>query len=244
MAHFAYTRPGGTWTNGVDKVSKTELEDFERKMFKAINGDEGGTWNPTSAIVLRNFGLDTYLAATKWLGFSDAGNKRTLSRVDPPTPTMRLFSALGTGSGLIQGQGLGSAFSRRIEVPHGATLTSIKARVRINNAHAGLPATNYPMMTVQRVDYATGGLTTFLKSTDAGAGVNESFVGAPVVNVAAYNALGDFEFTYTPDQNNVVDRTAYYYVVSVIDESGVNALSGNIFKGFKYTFDLSSFEVW
>jgi len=57
MAHFDYTKPGGDWTNGTDTIDATDLEDFEQKSFKAVNGDEGGTWTPSSPINLLGSGV-------------------------------------------------------------------------------------------------------------------------------------------------------------------------------------------
>lgn len=246
MAHNSYTRPGGNWTDGVDELTAAELEDFEAKMFKAVNGDDGGTWSPSSAIVITGSGIDPTLKANEWPNFgADAGAKRTLVRVGFASPTTRTFSVNVVASGIMQGQGVGLAFSRLIEggwVPHGATITLIKCRVTITNAHASLPTT-YPMMSVQRIDLATGGLVTFLKSTDAGAGVNETFVGAVSTPVGNYNANGNISFLYTPDQNNVVDRTLYSYVINVIDEAGGGAILGNLFIGFEITFTLPEMAI-
>lgn len=55
--HFSYTRPGGNWTDGVDALTEIDLESFEAKMFKAINGDEGGSWAPSAAIVIGGSGI-------------------------------------------------------------------------------------------------------------------------------------------------------------------------------------------
>lgn len=246
MAHNAYTRPGGNWTDGVDEITEADLESFEQKMFKAINGDDGGTWSPAAAIVITGAGIDPTLKAAEWPNFSaDAGSKRTFVRAGHPTPATRTFSVNLVASGLMQGQGLGSAFSRLIEggwVPNGATITLVKCRVSITNAHASLPTT-YPMLSLQRIDLATGTLTTTLKSTDVGAGVNEFFVGAVSTPVGNYNANGIVSFTYTPDQNNVVDRTLYNYVINVFDEAGGGAILGNLFIGFEITFTLPELAI-
>lgn len=57
MAHFTYTKPSGNWTDGVDTITEASLESFEQKMFKSINGDEGGTWSPSSEIEILGSGL-------------------------------------------------------------------------------------------------------------------------------------------------------------------------------------------
>lgn len=58
MSHFNYTKPAGVWTDGVDNLDATALASFEAKMFKAVNGDEGGSWAPSSAIAIGGSGLE------------------------------------------------------------------------------------------------------------------------------------------------------------------------------------------
>lgn len=55
MAHFTYTRSGGSWST--IPVSYAEMADLDAKTFKAVNGDDGGTWAPASAIVIGGAGL-------------------------------------------------------------------------------------------------------------------------------------------------------------------------------------------
>lgn len=55
MAHFTYTRSGGVWNTL--PVAYSELAELDAKTYKAINGDEGGTWAPSSAIVIGGSGL-------------------------------------------------------------------------------------------------------------------------------------------------------------------------------------------
>lgn len=57
MSHFDYTRPAGVW-GGFVPVLASEFADLDRKTFKAINGDEGGTWAPTSPIAIGGAGLE------------------------------------------------------------------------------------------------------------------------------------------------------------------------------------------
>lgn len=56
MSHFAHTRAGGVW-NSNQVVFATEFADFDAKTFKALNGDEGGTWAPSSVITIGGQGL-------------------------------------------------------------------------------------------------------------------------------------------------------------------------------------------
>lgn len=56
MSHFTRTRPAGFWTFD-STVLDTEFEDLDQKTSKAINGDDGGAWAPTSQIVIGGSGL-------------------------------------------------------------------------------------------------------------------------------------------------------------------------------------------
>lgn len=57
MSHFSFTRPGGVWSSFSDLLSG-EMADIDAKTFKAINGDDGGTWAPSSVITVGGQGLD------------------------------------------------------------------------------------------------------------------------------------------------------------------------------------------
>lgn len=56
MAHFEFTRAGGIWADGSDFLH-AEAADLDAKTQKAINGDDGGTWSPSDAIVIGGAGL-------------------------------------------------------------------------------------------------------------------------------------------------------------------------------------------
>src|SRR5690348_4618315 len=57
MGHFDFTRPGGVWS-GSAIVATSDMEDLDSKTERAINGDEGGTWAPTSPIVIGGSGAE------------------------------------------------------------------------------------------------------------------------------------------------------------------------------------------
>lgn len=47
MAHFDYEKPGGVW-GLFALLSSAIMQRIDKKLYKAINGDEGGTWAPTN----------------------------------------------------------------------------------------------------------------------------------------------------------------------------------------------------
>lgn len=72
MAHNAYIRNGvgsGAW---VTVVTDDEFELFDARQFQSINGDLGGTWAPSSPIVIGGSGIDIEGAFVVNAGTADA----------------------------------------------------------------------------------------------------------------------------------------------------------------------------
>lgn len=57
MSHFAYTRPGGTWS-AFSALFSADMASLDQKTFKSINGDDGGTWAPSSPITIGGSGIN------------------------------------------------------------------------------------------------------------------------------------------------------------------------------------------
>jgi len=57
LAHNSYIRAGAVWANA-SPVTSAEFNLFDVAQFKSINGDDGGSWSPASAIVLGGSGLN------------------------------------------------------------------------------------------------------------------------------------------------------------------------------------------
>jgi hypothetical protein len=57
MAHFDYIRPGGVWSL-LSLLSSAAMAEIDRRIFKSINGDEGGVWAPTpTPIIIGGLGV-------------------------------------------------------------------------------------------------------------------------------------------------------------------------------------------
>lgn len=56
MSHFGYTRAAGVWAP-FTVARASELASLDAKTYKAINGDEGGTWAPSSPIWIGGQGV-------------------------------------------------------------------------------------------------------------------------------------------------------------------------------------------
>lgn len=106
--------------------------------------------------------------------------------------------------------------------PHnGSTITAVSVNFLVTGAgHGALPA-NYPGCSISRwtagqdpgstaVGLLSTGLTRF-----AGSG-----------SVAIYENTTPKTITYVPDQNNIIDTSAYIYALFIVGESGANATTG------------------
>lgn len=61
MAHFGFRKaPSGSWI-GVTAITQADMTYFDQTLAKAINGDEGGVWSPTSTIIIGGMGITTDL---------------------------------------------------------------------------------------------------------------------------------------------------------------------------------------
>lgn len=57
MAHFTRVRASGFWTSG-STLLNTEMEAIDSRLYKAVNGDDGGAWAPSStAITIGGLGV-------------------------------------------------------------------------------------------------------------------------------------------------------------------------------------------
>lgn len=56
MAHFDYIKPGGVW--GMFSLFTSAIAaNIDARIYKTINGDEGGTWAPSAQIIIGGAGL-------------------------------------------------------------------------------------------------------------------------------------------------------------------------------------------
>lgn len=247
MAHNSLVWPVAP-TDGVSTLDSAKLVQLDQGQFKSINGDDGGTWAPSASVQVGGAGLGAYLPAKTdalpWPTFgADAGAIRTFKKAFLPTPANRLISGTLTSGAWIQGNnGASGCFSRKLDVPDGATITNVRMFVNIVTGHVSLP-TLAPGLTVQRLKPgASATLTDVLDSADTtkdGKTITYTLPGA----VGTYNALGEVFVDYPCNQNNVTDRNQYEFLLTVQDETGGGAITGNIFSGGIVTFTLPKLAV-
>lgn len=187
-----------------------------------------------------SIGNDTGLVlegATCWPAFRAT---RSYSRVIPPVITSISGSAGWTADGiLVSGPGAaGPSVSFEIMDPHhGATITTLDVVFAVGASHSAVPAT-LPAVNIYRVQSATT-LNVPLASPDslssAGSG-GYAFFPTPGSGAAYYNSGNFQKWTFTADQNAVIDRSKYRYVVVLTDEGGSNSHPNNRYMYFVVTY--------
>lgn len=168
--------------------------------------------------------------ATCWPSFR---SNRTRTVIVGPFVTSLSTSGGWTQDGYsVQGPGTSStAVTFEIVNPHdGATISLIDAVFYVGASHAGVPAV-LPTINAYRVQ----DLTTLAVAPVAPLSMSSAGASAfpTPVSGAAWFASGNIQkWSLTCDQNNVVDRGKYRFVIDLRDESGANSHPGNAFMGF------------
>jgi hypothetical protein len=115
-----------------------------------------------------------------------------------------------------------------LENPHdGATLDSVTVTFAVTGTHSAVPA-NLPAITVQRFHLAPG--SSYFLGEDLSVTSSQG-PPTPASGSAWDNSHLTQSFTYTCDQNNVIDNASYVYVISLIDEHGTDSVAGNTYVG-------------
>jgi hypothetical protein len=244
MAHFASVW-SGLLVDGVSAITAAQLTSLDSDHTSSLNGDGGGTWAPSSTVVIGGAGLQFVMPTGVWPGF--VAGAITLVRKVPAVPFTKLYSG-GSQPGLagvsfIMGAAAGLVFASRIDtaIPSNATITQVVPIVNIIGTHGSMPTTG-PSVSIQRI--AKTQAVTYLNSADSGGGLAMTLpTGGGAL--AAYNALGVTQWnggSYAANQFNLVDKTQYEFYAQMYDESGGGATGGNMYSGFLVSFSMSDFE--
>lgn len=253
MAHNARIRKDAAWVTGFS-IDSSEFVILDTNLTKALNGDDGGAWTPTSNIVIGGAGMwfaggsPSIGGASSSVVTSVSGNQHIVHADNDHialsgTHTGNTRSIATDFDGGVFGGGwednqtygapqstlVGANALTQLRVHHGATLTSVAFSFVVASSH--LPTT-LPQF---RVFACGGGVKTPLR---AGAQGYASFTPTPASGAAWFAAGAVQTFTYTPDATIVIDTSKYTYWAEVIEESGNNALPGNIFVDATCTFQL------
>ena len=236
---FSLIWPSGL-TDGISTVDAAELEQLDTDHAAAIDGTNGGTYAPSTALTIGGAGV--FASGTGFFR-TVAGGRIILGDNDYPTlggahsgasqvrarsfgfaaATEAHFISLGTTipqTFALQGQNsVAGVADLELPVLNGGTLEQLDVTFAIVNGHGALP-TSLPAFWILKQNAATGVITVIATHVlTAG-------------SVVAYEALTSYSFT---GLSEVIDRTTYCYFVRVRDESGTNAIVGNAYLVAKTT---------
>jgi len=223
MAHFSYTRTGGLWgPNGVDTITEADLESFEQKMFKAINGDEGGAWSPSSAIAIGGSGVDLQgtghqvssggklaIKSGATLDIENSGThtygttngpklaSRSLARTHAFTPSFSDATKFSVSSSVAITVGSVAADNMTLafDLPHGCTLNAVHVLVR--GQSTGAPTGTMPKLSVYRHPTAGGTGAQIGTTTTDGSATEAAYEVDHLLSVSGLSEVIDREqYTY------------------------------------------------
>lgn len=248
------TRQDPLWKNGTT-VTATELREIDYRIASGINGDDGGSWE-ISGDTLEVGGEGMWCAGLWTISGSGVvtGNTTDAPIVLGDGDYFELHGAHTAADRALAtnlGEGIwdenvdyeggysapvvstvpddGARIACRLRVHDGATFDSVEVAFLVA-IHTNVPV--MPRLRVVRVD--AEGTKVPLTSNDAA-----GFVSPPSpATGAAWRASGATQtLTINLDAGTIVDASAYEYWLEIIDETGADAVAGNI-----YFTALSSFS--
>lgn len=239
MAHNARIRAFGFWTDG-SVVTPAEFEALDQAQFEEINGDLGGTWAPSSPIIIGGSGVEIGGAGLTTSTINGAWTCDSTpeavgwkaSNIDPNDGF--IFDAAKTFNAFLPPVIMQSPdhdwwrYIGDVLVQHnvsaswpaywpirpiiGCTIVSIAIYLQATGTRVDLPTT-VPRLLLRRRNIVTG--TTEI--IDMGAS-------DPSANLGAYQSC--HSITITPA--HIVPGGAYHYYLYLIGESGTAALADTL----------------
>ncbi len=203
--------PFSTKTQNVTTIDADEINNAGAAIESALDGVGGSDGTPyTPATVLELGGLGLKLSETT----GAASNLQLASRSVTRFQNIPWIAGSGDWTvlqgGMASNVTLGDYLYVGLDVPHGATLTSVTIYINPDGAHVGLPA-NMPRIRVSKI----------------GIGGTETVIGVETTDATAFLVVYEAAHTITVSGlSEVIDRTAYRYNVRLQSESGANALAG------------------
>jgi len=238
MAH-GRVKPAGWGVN--DKLTSAQINQLDINVSESLDktaaGDTiagqvgfsgGGNIAANVAASVRSTvagGIQHAGGASDWATFSAA---RSRGLISSPSKAFKSTNFTANSVGHLQSSAIAGQWKLHLDTVHdGATIASVILYFKIQTGHGAMPAT-LPKLSVIRVDLTTGAVGVTLSSADVGTGLAIS----SAVAVGPYENGGAIQsFTYTVDQNALVDRSKYDYIVALDDEAGANAIAGNAYVG-------------
>lgn len=249
MSHFSRTHPDAGWAGIV--TLQSDWQSLADKGFESVNGDQGGTYAPSSFISISASGMSVTgptevnyggflktlassrfkLGNNEWpsLGPSHVGRTRVLrSPVHTRLCTPHYhFADCPTYTGSIQAIACTIVSQAGLEQPEchiplrvhdGARLASGIVKIRVPTPRSKSPV-QLPRLRVIRVDKS--GLIESLRAPSDTVDADGYSSFPAVASGDAWYAGGAAQaWTFTTDQNNVIDVSSYVYYVQFIEEVG------------------------
>ncbi len=241
MHHDYINLPQGQWL-GVDVLTSARMQRLDDQLYGSINAIDGGTWTPATPIIIGGSELIVD-GVIHWV--TPKTYYRTIScaeMVSSLIPTTlpdigHIPNVVYDGdSGGVRSRLAGSILVLDItdELYEGATLSALELSFAVGAPHDDVPATQVSLMAVWRIPIAAPDTWEMLSSVDPFLGTLP--VAAPADGPEWYSGGATQSFTFTTDQNNVVDRGAYRYIVLSFEEDGVGAFTdyaGNYYRSVR-----------
>jgi hypothetical protein len=175
------------------------------------------------------------LADSDWPTFSATRTRNVPFPAMPSIYETTKFSVSATASGApyinSASSGPGGVFWEEVPPHNGANLASLTMYWRAVAMHLALPAV-FPSIEVFRV--TTNSVNTMASLHSGGAAFYSTGL------LATYNDGAIKSITFTPNQNATIDTSQYHYLVKMTDESGANAINGNIYYSFLAVYNTIS----
>lgn len=256
MSHLQRVQPDSVWVT-VYVPKGDDLRKIDANTVLAINGKDGGTYAPSSPIIIGGAGLvvaGPCVFASSSVILTTGGNSRVVFDADAAVsgfdlpighparsrtrmrPVFEAYVSRSDGlilPGLFSTAGVvptGARFFIPLDVDNGGQLDSVTFRYLLASS------TPNPMI-VRVVRVSPVGTIEPLRSADATSGTDED--GFQLTGpIFVSNAL----FTYICNQNNAVDIASYAYMLEVIDQ-GNSVLLGVGDQLFSTTVAVSALAV-
>lgn len=251
MAHFTRERSDQDWYRGL-RVPETVLRNIDEKTKQAIS-ESGGTWAPTSAIVLSGAGLELQSSlrlsggakaqpagAARFRFGDDYFRYETARTRTIDTSPLAILADFNLGrdarpwmiitqvtAPAIRMRRAGATLRVPLRIPDGARLQSVELTFKVGQTHASLPA-ELPAFRVLRS--RADGLVEPVPNITNSAYEKGGWVGLPVPPSAATYSTTLYTLTATFDAtlNDPCDRSVYAYDLEFREESGTNAYTNDV----------------
>lgn len=254
----ANTRVRPRWINGALAPSGAEMSTLDANLAGLVNGDGGGTFNPSNPLIVGGAGM---YALGPWVmdggaagcitpaasgarivhGDGDAfvlplghsGQTLTVEQSFVDAVSVRPNTYVSTSSAFVLNAMIpGAEFSLPLRVRDGAILFNLTTSFIVTGAHGGGVPALLPKLRI--VATALDGTKYPLKQ--GGTADASGYIRVPTpASGSAWHAAGAVQtITYTTTagiDQRTVDRTAYSYSLEVVDENGANAFAAGLTTG-------------